>query len=242
VFCPRCKSEYREGFLRCSDCDVDLVAHLPEEHRAERREEDVVNVFETYDRALLGVVASFLSANSIRYTVGSIGSGAAQFWVAKEDEDTARDVIRGATASDEEVAAGFAEATTGLHVQVWHYSPAGSTTEEIEEPTWKNVEDQIRTMDPYEKPVVYITSGNATETDAFGITGGDGVYHLRFSDGDADWHEAVNSDRSDAELGAWTSVPGFTTQERFTWSTEDALRIARFFWEKQKPSPDVEWS
>jgi hypothetical protein len=25
MYCPQCKAEYREGFTRCSDCDVDLV-------------------------------------------------------------------------------------------------------------------------------------------------------------------------------------------------------------------------
>jgi hypothetical protein len=29
MFCPECKAEYREGFARCSDCDVDLVYQLP---------------------------------------------------------------------------------------------------------------------------------------------------------------------------------------------------------------------
>ena len=29
MFCPQCKTEYRVGFLRCSDCDVELVDHLP---------------------------------------------------------------------------------------------------------------------------------------------------------------------------------------------------------------------
>src|SRR5579864_3438264 len=28
MFCPVCKSEYREGFTKCSDCEVDLVEHL----------------------------------------------------------------------------------------------------------------------------------------------------------------------------------------------------------------------
>jgi hypothetical protein len=28
-FCPACQSEYREGFSRCADCDVELVAELP---------------------------------------------------------------------------------------------------------------------------------------------------------------------------------------------------------------------
>jgi hypothetical protein len=29
MFCPVCKAEYREGFSRCADCDVDLVWELP---------------------------------------------------------------------------------------------------------------------------------------------------------------------------------------------------------------------
>jgi hypothetical protein len=29
VFCPVCKAEYREGFYRCPDCEVDLVTFLP---------------------------------------------------------------------------------------------------------------------------------------------------------------------------------------------------------------------
>lgn len=29
MFCPQCKAEYRPGFTRCADCDVDLVWELP---------------------------------------------------------------------------------------------------------------------------------------------------------------------------------------------------------------------
>lgn len=25
MYCPKCKTEYREGFKECSDCGVDLV-------------------------------------------------------------------------------------------------------------------------------------------------------------------------------------------------------------------------
>lgn len=31
-FCPKCKCEYRPGFVRCNDCDVDLVEALSEEN------------------------------------------------------------------------------------------------------------------------------------------------------------------------------------------------------------------
>src|SRR5215475_12182569 len=29
MFCPQCKAEYRAGFAKCSDCDVELVQQLP---------------------------------------------------------------------------------------------------------------------------------------------------------------------------------------------------------------------
>src|SRR5215469_11902466 len=41
MFCPQCKAEYRQGFRRCADCDVDLVyaledaPHAPEEDARE---------------------------------------------------------------------------------------------------------------------------------------------------------------------------------------------------------------
>jgi hypothetical protein len=32
MFCPQCRAEYRPGFSRCSDCEVDLVERLPESY------------------------------------------------------------------------------------------------------------------------------------------------------------------------------------------------------------------
>ena len=29
-FCPECQAEYREGFTRCAECDLDLVEKLPD--------------------------------------------------------------------------------------------------------------------------------------------------------------------------------------------------------------------
>jgi len=37
MWCPKCKNEYREGFKRCSYCEVDLVPELPKE-TAEKHE------------------------------------------------------------------------------------------------------------------------------------------------------------------------------------------------------------
>jgi len=37
MICPQCKAEYRAGFTRCADCDVDLVWELPK-HAIEMRQ------------------------------------------------------------------------------------------------------------------------------------------------------------------------------------------------------------
>ena len=34
MFCPVCKSEYRDGFTKCSDCEVDLVRQLADDSEA----------------------------------------------------------------------------------------------------------------------------------------------------------------------------------------------------------------
>ncbi len=38
MFCPKCKSEYIEGYTHCKKCDVDLVDELPEEAAVDEEE------------------------------------------------------------------------------------------------------------------------------------------------------------------------------------------------------------
>lgn len=40
MFCPQCRTDYRPGFTRCSDCDVDLVEELPSGRRSMERMPD----------------------------------------------------------------------------------------------------------------------------------------------------------------------------------------------------------
>src|SRR5258708_36378569 len=37
MFCPECRAEYRPGFTRCSDCDVDLVYEIPKQDTRVRK-------------------------------------------------------------------------------------------------------------------------------------------------------------------------------------------------------------
>jgi hypothetical protein len=48
MFCPECRAEYRPGFTRCVDCDVDLVQELPLElSRTEGPIQDSIEPFRT---------------------------------------------------------------------------------------------------------------------------------------------------------------------------------------------------
>ena len=51
MFCPECRAEYRPGFTRCADCDLDLVQELPVEssgiEKTERPTLDSIGRFRT---------------------------------------------------------------------------------------------------------------------------------------------------------------------------------------------------
>jgi hypothetical protein len=67
MFCPICKSEYREGFYRCVDCDVDLVSELPQEPKEEADYIDLVEVFETNQQSDIALLKSIFDAEGIPY-------------------------------------------------------------------------------------------------------------------------------------------------------------------------------
>ncbi len=65
LFCPKCKSEYREGFTTCSDCNVSLVSELPPESDPDFVEyQEVLSTNSPSDRAL---ISSILDAEGITY-------------------------------------------------------------------------------------------------------------------------------------------------------------------------------
>ena len=68
MFCPECGAEYREGFDRCTDCDVSLVNEAPpaEEHEAP----PYVQVFETSEIDVIPVIKSILRGAEIPFETG----------------------------------------------------------------------------------------------------------------------------------------------------------------------------
>jgi hypothetical protein len=106
MLCPDCGTEYRDGFVRCADCDVDLVPDLPSVPD-ERSQIQLTNVFETGDPAVMSVLETQLQEAGIDFTTSSeafkdlyLGGrfggnnlGPVAFFVRSEDEAAARRII-----------------------------------------------------------------------------------------------------------------------------------------------------
>lgn len=71
MFCPECKSEFREGITECPDDQVALVPELPE---VSHEMPDLVAVFESTDPADLLAAQSALDGAGIPYQTGNPGA------------------------------------------------------------------------------------------------------------------------------------------------------------------------
>ena len=69
MFCPVCKAEYREGFYRCSDCDVPLVSSLPQAPLAvaSSEEEELVLLWQGGDPVVYTTLVSALREAQIPF-------------------------------------------------------------------------------------------------------------------------------------------------------------------------------
>jgi len=67
MFCPNCKSEYREGFKFCKDCDIELVKELPKEENEEF--EEFVSIAATTDISIIPIVKSILDYAEMKYFI-----------------------------------------------------------------------------------------------------------------------------------------------------------------------------
>ncbi|MDF2587593.1 MAG: hypothetical protein K0S41_1434 [Anaerocolumna sp.] len=75
MYCPKCKYEYREGFLVCSDCHVPLVDHLTKEVLVEKTVKDTVKIASASNEVDAGLIMNLLLNNNIPCFKKSLGSG-----------------------------------------------------------------------------------------------------------------------------------------------------------------------
>jgi len=75
MFCPQCKSEYKEGYNLCAECNVALVSVLEESAEPASSMElgsgDLVSVLTTLDTAFVSDVVVLLEEQGIPYMLQS---------------------------------------------------------------------------------------------------------------------------------------------------------------------------
>ncbi len=109
MFCPKCRAEYREGFVECSDCQIPLVDQIPQEKEGDP-DLELVTVLETRDPGILTIAKSLLAEAEIEfmdtaeglqdfYGVGGLGgfqplTGPARLQVSVRDEERAKSALQ----------------------------------------------------------------------------------------------------------------------------------------------------
>jgi hypothetical protein len=79
MFCPKCNSEYREGFTKCADCGIELVQELPINPDAE--DVEWVEVLSTYNNGDIAMLKSLLECENINYYFHGEYFNAVRPWV-----------------------------------------------------------------------------------------------------------------------------------------------------------------
>ncbi len=108
MFCPECRTEYREGFTVCADCGTTLVPELPPEPSPETSSEgvDFEEVLGFMDEGLAAIVKSLLDEEGIDYyIVGgfSVPKGPdKKLMVRKDQAERAREILEDLERDDEE--------------------------------------------------------------------------------------------------------------------------------------------
>jgi hypothetical protein len=100
MFCPQCKSEYRDGITECADCKVPLITSLPPE--ADHSEGSYVRILATYNAADIAIVKSLLDDAEIDYYFSGESFNdvspliqPAILYVYDEQQEEAREALRG---------------------------------------------------------------------------------------------------------------------------------------------------
>jgi len=109
MICPKCKAEYRKGFYKCANCDINLLDELPPESPPEFIFSDPVEVYSTYQQSEIAFVKSILEGEGIPFffqgespvLIGMAGSYARLF-VDASDVDRVRDLINAAEIAESE--------------------------------------------------------------------------------------------------------------------------------------------
>jgi hypothetical protein len=99
MFCPNCRTEYKEGITVCADCGAPLVEELPPESKPEWA--DLVTVLSTVNASTIALAKSILEDAGMDFSVkgelpkAMLSIGIMQIQVSSDDEAEARKLLEG---------------------------------------------------------------------------------------------------------------------------------------------------
>ena len=68
MICPECKAEYREGYTKCADCEVELVDTITLENEESSKPEEIIfeTVMTSFNQGEIAIAKSLLESNNIQ--------------------------------------------------------------------------------------------------------------------------------------------------------------------------------
>jgi hypothetical protein len=103
MFCPQCRTEYREGFYTCADCGVSLVSELPPEPTPEYLEYEEILI--SLSASDVATIKSLLESEGIAYYFRGESSyhfaPPTRLMVQKDRADEAREILEGLETSED---------------------------------------------------------------------------------------------------------------------------------------------
>lgn len=102
MFCPKCKSEYKSGIIKCPECGVDLVQELPQETESKFADIETEEILATFSIADVVLIRSILDAEHIDYYFKGESSlyvvkprvGQVKLMVKRKDVDIVRELLK----------------------------------------------------------------------------------------------------------------------------------------------------
>lgn len=107
MFCPKCRSEYREGFVTCADCGATLVSELPPEDEPPKTE--YVSVYSTTLPVEIAVLESALRSEGLDFYFDiannprALSFSSSVLWVRRDQAARAREIVEEDLSTRQEV-------------------------------------------------------------------------------------------------------------------------------------------
>ncbi|MGB9245528.1 MAG: hypothetical protein WCC03_19425 [Candidatus Acidiferrales bacterium] len=164
MFCPVCKSEYREGFTKCSDCGAALVKSLPEKSRAAgETDSSATELLWSGDSSLTAsIIGEFLEAEKIPFDDEEVefgklrqsGPSVFKVWIQPSDHTAAKQSLNEALRYIEqqdklEEAREAAEESTAAKPEAEGNEPYNLETfdpEQAADPVWSGSDSDMKDM------------------------------------------------------------------------------------------------